>query len=166
MPDFSALRLQVGSRDDFIDRCDINDEQFSEQQIYTYMNNGDWEAAAGGAEARLQNCPVDIQMHLYAGIALQQLQEHARAQLHFDWYWGLIGSILESGDGKAPETAYVTISIAEEYLTLSALGMSLQWQSTRGNRDVFYVIDQDGNEKQVYFFPDLHWRRMLRLFPE
>jgi hypothetical protein len=73
---------------------------------------------------------------------------------------------LRSGDGRSADSAYVTISIAEEYEVLSAFGLSAKSQSVVNGCDLFVVEDEDGEEHAIYFFPELHWKRLSELFPE
>jgi len=166
MPDFGALRLQVGGRTDFYRICESSDEPDSNRQIVEYLEVEDWEAAARSARARLQNCPVDIETHSYAGYALERLDRVPEAQQHIDWYNGLLDSVLDSGDGRTADTAFVTISVREEYAVIRAFRLTPKSQSLVGNRDLFVVTDETGEELEIYFFPELHWKRMEEMFSQ
>ena len=67
-------------------------------------------------------------------------------------YSGLIGSVLKTGDGKTQESAFVTISVDEEYAILYALGLQRRSQSLVGNRDRFLVTNDSGDEHVIFFF--------------
>jgi len=164
LPDFSALRQEIGESTDFYSRCESNEQPESNKQIVAHLNSENWEAAARSAEARLQACPVDIEMHFYASIALEELNRVGEAQHHIDWRNGLIDSVLASGDGRMPETAFVTISVNEEYAILRAFGLTPKSQALVGNRDQFVVTDRSGEESEIFFYPELHWKRMEALF--
>ena len=164
IPDLLEIRMETGAKGDFYKSCEFNDEADSNEQIVSYLNSEDWESAAASAEVRLQACPVDITMHMYAAIALAQLRRVSEAQQHTDWYRGLIVSVLDSGDGKTPENAFVTISVDEEYAVLRALGLRVTSQSLAGDRDRFVVTDEAGDEHVIYFYPELHWKRMSKMF--
>lgn len=164
--DFGQLRQTFGARDDFGGHCEFNDEPASTEQIVEHLKNNNWEAAATAAEGRLQACPVDIRMHMYAGIALDELQRAEAAQHHFTWYEGLTDSILATGDGHTAETAFVTISVDEEYVVLSAFRLTPKSQELVGDRDRFVVTDEAGDEHEIYFYPELHWRRFEKIFSD
>lgn len=70
----------------------------------------------------------------------------------------LINSIINSGDGKSPETAMYVIGVAEEYETLQELGLTQesQRQEQKNNRhyDVFVARDSTGEKRDVYFAID------------
>lgn len=70
----------------------------------------------------------------------------------------LINSIINSGDGKSPETAMYVIGVAEEYETLQELGLTQesQRQEQKNNRhyDVFAARDSTGEKRDVYFAVD------------
>lgn len=70
----------------------------------------------------------------------------------------LINSIINSGDGKSPETAMYVIGVAEEYETLQELGLTQESQrlEQKNNRhyDVFAARDSTGEKRDVYFAVD------------
>ncbi len=68
---------------------------------------------------------------------------------------GLIDSILKSGDGKTPETAYEVITIAEEYAVLAELNLRRQRQALVRREDHSYDVltpkNEAGEEVTLYF---------------
>ena len=165
LPNFDEIRIERGGRDDFIELCGVGGRVDSDDPTMTYFANEDWEAMAASAAARLESCPVDIQFHLAMAFAMQKLGRDSEAKVHEAWYEGLIDSILASGDGRSSDSAFVTISIAEEYEVLSAFGFAPKSQSlTEDQRDRFVVTDKEGNEHVIYFFPKFHWYRLAKIF--
>ena len=82
------------------------------------------------------------------------------------WNKGLLESVLHSGDGRSPETAWVAISIREEYSTLSALGFVVQRQAlVNGDIDEMSV-EKNGTTDTLYFNAAASLRRMRRRFGE
>ena len=79
------------------------------------MNSEQWELAAETGNRWLNQCPVDMRIHHYTGISLAESDKGEQAEHHFRWASGLMDSLVASGDGMSPETAYFTISIAESY---------------------------------------------------
>ncbi len=67
----------------------------------------------------------------------------------------ILDSILDSGDGNSPETAYVVINIVEEYAVLDHFGLRLTSQSllNKDGRvyDVIVGTAEDGAERDFYF---------------
>ena len=118
--DFTELRNSFGERDDFSEICEDNRPKAEAAGL---LNNGEWQAVRNLLGPWLKDCPVDSRAHLYSGAAAIELGDLSAADHHKYWFRGLIDSILSSGDGKSPETAYITISVGEEYDLLSALGL-------------------------------------------
>lgn len=69
---------------------------------------------------------------------------------------GLLKSIVATGDGKTPKTAYKVISIPEEYMTLWYLGLRSENQSVGKfdgiTCDVFQVKNQKNGERSTVYF--------------
>ena len=105
---------------------------------------------------------VSPRAHTGAYYACDGLGKRAEAAYHRYAASGIIDSILASGDGMSPETAYVVISVPEEYVILSVLGVTVeiqQWDEIDGhNYDFFDVVDGKTNEKStIYFNIDIPW---------
>ena len=70
----------------------------------------------------------------------------------------LVKSIVNSGDGKSPETAMYVIGFAEEYEALQELGLTQESQrlEQKNNRhyDVFAARDSTSEKRDVYFAVD------------
>lgn len=166
LPNFDEFRIEHGARDDFVEKCGFQGWADSEDPTLSFLNNEDWVSAAKSSEKRLQLCPVDILFHLYMGTALKNLERESQADIHFAWYEGLIESILKSGDGLTVETAFVTISIDEEYRILAVYELQRTGQAVVDGCDRLEVTDKEGNSHVIYFYPELHWDRLAKIFPE
>ncbi len=80
------------------------------------------------------------------------------------WYRGLVESVLASGDGKSPQTAFTVISVGEEYAILRALNLRVESQALiEGHIDALTVEGEHG-ESTIYFNPAAHFRRLERAF--
>jgi len=102
---------------------------------------------------------VDLNSHIMASMAYQGLQDPKKAKFHEAVYLGLVNSILKDADGNGPKTAYVVISIAEEYVLLNALELKRGAQTTESadghNFHVLTATDKASNETvKVYFNVD------------
>ena len=109
--------------------------------------------------------------HVAASLAYKGLGDTAKSDFHKTVYLGLVNSIISSGDGKTPETAYVVISTHEEYITLRALGLSPRGQSLNhinGHAfDIQTITDpQTKADTKVYFNIDIVWKAENDLFKE
>jgi len=157
--DFDALRLEWGQRDDFGDLCDPTKAYHDE--VGRLIQQEKWEELSAVASAKVTACPVDIQSHAYLSGALQKLGRESEAQVHSKWGRGLVESILRSGDGKSPETAFEVISVAEEYAVLSAFGLRATSQETLGSIDAVR-FSNGKTESTMFFSPKAHWQRIKR----
>jgi hypothetical protein len=155
--DFDAVRRELGDRSDFAALCTVGRPV---RPVAARLQQGDWRGVLDWARPWLNGCPVDIEMHGVVSRALFELSMPVESSWHAAWYRGLLDSILASGDGRSAETAWVVISVAEEYATLQHLGYELIDQHlTSERRDAMRVRHED-RELTVYFHPEAHFRRL------
>lgn len=88
------------------------------------------------ADRVLNEIYIDIEAHLLSARCFERGGEQAKAGFHRAVAKGLMDSIVASGDGKTPKTAFVVVAIDEEYAVLSALRWRLVEQA---------LIDDDGH---------------------
>ena len=86
-------------------------------------------------------------------VADRELGDTGKADFHRAVLNGLIDSILKSGDGKSPKTAWVVISVHEEYVVLQVLGFKPSQQSLLHQDDHSYdemkvKNAQDGTDRR------------------
>jgi hypothetical protein len=159
--DFDALRIAYGRRLDYHQRCEQslpakawNDAQAAKDAAKAY----------GIASTWLVTCPVVEVAQMWAFVSAKSLGDEAKADMHLRWVRGLIGSVMKTGDGKTPETAFKTISVAEEYAVINALRMHTEQQALVMKPvplDKMTVRPTSGGEQVVlYFNPELHFARL------
>ncbi len=137
------------------------------RQLYDAANEGDWAEVRSRAEVWLESCPIDIDVRYLAALALEETQQLERSQVQTAWYTALIEGVLDSGDGTTPETAFVVVSVDEEYAVLRAIGLQVRSQALLdGGIDAVIAEDSQGNASTVHFFPESHWQRLERAFPD
>ncbi len=109
---------------------------------------------------------VEINAHLTAQIAHQELGNTERAQFHKFMADGLLNSIKSNFDGKSVDSAYEVISINEEYGLIRTVGLRPIRQGlveNKGRRfDAITVVDpQTGKESVIYFNVDkpFNWKQ-------
>ena len=86
-----------------------------------------------------------------------------KAEFHKAVFLGLVRSILNSGDGKSLEKAWVVINVREEYVLLRVLGFRPSGQSLVNQNghsyDVMKVKNaEDGTEQTIYFNVDIPFK--------
>src|SRR5436190_5202584 len=101
---------------------------------------GDCESAIKQGEAILEKNYVYIDAHMVLGTCHRRLGQAAQAEHHSATARGLIQAIAASGDGKTPETAFVVISVGEEYVLLMTRGLKKTQQA---------LISKDGHSYDV-----------------
>lgn len=107
---------------------------------------------------------VNLEVHATLAGVYRQMHEEEKAKFHLSVVTGLLGSILQRGDGKTTATAYQVISDREVYFTLSGLNLPYSGPSvstlpvTEDGRhyDKWDVVDpKTGKRVTLYFNVDL-----------
>lgn len=120
------------------------------------LNQKNYEEALKIAESVLAKNFVEVNAHMTAQIAYQELGNTERAQFHKFMVDGLLNSIKSNGDGKTVESAYDVISINEEYGLIRSLGLRPIRQSLVQNKghsyDAIAVVDPQTSKESVMYF--------------
>lgn len=164
--DFLALREAYGAREDFEERCD--DVEVS-KSASAALGRESFLEVVELTRAPLEACPVWAQLHLWRAAALLALDREAEGETHKRWFLGLTDSILATGDGKTPETPFITISIPEEYATLARLGLTPRRQALVEGPSMLDLItaeDEFGKTRSIYFSPSWHFIRLISRIDE
>ena len=155
--DFDRLRAEFGARSDFAEICE-RDRPL--HQLADLVIQKDWSTIVVTSEPWLQRCPVDIDAHLIRAVALKELKRLTESEHHMNWFRGLVDSVLTSGDGRTPQTAFVVISVAEEYSILRALRVRPRRHATLSSGVDELVVEIDGVAGTLYFSPVAQARRL------
>jgi len=156
--DFTRLRTEFGARSDFIDTCE---RERPLHRLAEAVRQHDWKDVLAASGPWLEQCPVDIDAHLIRAVALKDLGRVAESDHHVNWVRGLVESILTSGDGRTPQTAFVVISVAEEYSILRVLKVRpIRHAMLSGGIDELSVEGDGGMAGVIYFNPAAHIRRL------
>lgn len=164
--DFKAMRM--ASADSKEEDAGEADRELRSKALEA-INSKKYEAASKAAEKALQTGYVDIEMHLVMAVANRELGDSKKFEFHKAAYLGLLNSILDGADGKSAKTAYVVISVSEEYSVLGALGLARGSQSLRNEGghayDVLSVTDPKTKATQnVWFNIDIVWKGYEKIF--
>jgi hypothetical protein len=115
-----------------------------------------YEEALKYAGEILDKTYVDIDAHLTCKIAYRELKNQKESELHDFIFKGLVKSILASGDGKTKKSPFYVISINEEYVILSVLGLESKTQSVVDDKEhVYDMFTLKGDQKEIYFNIDI-----------
>lgn len=161
--DFTALRMASVDRPAGKGRADTSELR---HKLFPALGEKNYDKAIELAAKVLADNYLDIDAHIVSALACEAKHDAAGARLHNYVAEGLARSILASGDGKGFDTAYVVISVDEEYTTLRILGWHMKEQnllSADGHHydqmDVFNPKTRQ--EAKVYFnvdTPFAHYR--------
>jgi hypothetical protein len=131
-------------------------DQKEREQMTEALGKEEYGRAAESAEKVLKTSYVDVKAHFTAYRAYAALGKADQAMFHRNVFAELIRSILKSGDGKAPKTAYVVISTDEEYAVLGVLGIRRTGQALVGEGEQKFDridgVDQASNEPVTLYF--------------
>lgn len=129
-------------------------------------NTGDIVNTVMKFQEAIDICPISIEAHRRLADTFEIVIEDAEEEdvkndfrilekKHREIADGLVSSILKSGTGKSPETAYEVISIPEEYMTLFYLGLFAYEQSFIEENGKFFDLmeakDSTDGIHEVYF---------------
>jgi len=155
--DFQRLRFSYMESPERRAAKDVSQERAEMGRAIADRNFG---RALELSEVVLKAAFIDIDGHLTACVANEELQQKWWSDYHKNVFGRLLDSILNWGDGQTAATAYKVISIQEEYAVLRVLGVTPVRQSLHRadghSYDVFSVKDdRSGEDMQVFFNVDI-----------
>ena len=146
---YTRLRMNYARRKDFNPAWKIESEHLAAVAAYQAKN---YKRALKLSEQWLAKCPVDADMHGISASAARMLGDQQKYKRHVSAMDGFVQSILHSGGGLTPKTAYKIISVDEEYFLVQRLGGEILEQSLiDGTLDRLECKFADGATKQLYF---------------
>jgi len=98
----------------------------------------------------LARCPVDARIYLMTAEAYAHMGRYEDNIRHRNMYFGLITSIVNSGDGRSPGTAFKIIALEEEYNLISYMRANVKHQRLEGMYDILDVVI-NGQPTIMYF---------------
>lgn len=161
--DYTRLRL---SYVDSPENKHAKDTSDSEKAMTLALRDKDYAKAIKEADNVLANNYINLNAHFVEFAANQQSGNAQQAEFHRAVFRGLIDSIRSSGDGKSTRTAWVIISVHEEYALLRVLGYQPSGQSLVSDNGHFYDVMKvkkvdDGTEQTFYFNTDIPMKHGL-----
>jgi len=91
--------------------------------------NPDFKRVSELAHFVLRLDPFSIDAMYILGVAYEILGDEINMNIYIDKFTKIIQTIIGSGDGKTPESAYTVLSISDEYAFLNALGLKYKSQA-------------------------------------
>ncbi len=125
--DYAAFRLAFTATAKYTNATDWTVRELRGAMRKAY-EAGDCPTATARAAEILEINYVNIDAHLGTALCHKRDGNAERERLSLAVFRGLVISVLKSGDGKSPATAYVVISVDEEYAAMQALGVKLERQ--------------------------------------
>lgn len=132
---------------------------FSQAKLQGMTNSvQDVDALVLRCKTFLENNPMDLEVRLMLDFAYSEQEQHDLAAHEHDFISGNLEAIWNSGDGKSFETAWVVVSVAEEYTLLSIMGYQMQQQTLMEHAGRWYDVltctsrkDPTGGQVEFYF---------------
>lgn len=147
--------------------ADVEDKQDFQavKDGYAAVEAGKFDDGLKIARRILDHDIANIDAHLQAWRALEELGHRDEAEKERAIGAALLQSITESGDGKSANTAWFAATIREEYLFMQfVLGVQFEAQHSMRQGEHYYdvvtVKDQSGKERTLWFNTDTDFRRM------
>jgi hypothetical protein len=133
--------------------------------------DGENKKALELARETLKTNYLDIDAHWAAFAAANNLNDKELAAHHLYVIKGILDSIIKSGDGRSEATAFVVISVSEEYAMLRAFKLRPKGQAALKQDghdfDVITCFDParpETSEAKMYFNTDIIWRGYGTMF--
>ena len=139
------------------------------KSVEAALDSAKYDQALKMVNSILSDNFVNIRAHLYGGYIYKQLNDTDQSDFHYWCYEGLINSILYSGDGKTPKTAFIVITTKEEYEILYYYRLSFSQQSLINadghSFDILQAKDNTINEEyEIYFNIDIPFGSLAKAF--
>ena len=158
-------------------RTSDNEKRFIEK-----FNQKKFEEAITYGNEVLKENPVNLRFLFRMFICYQELHDITTAYQYASMYYPLLNVILHSGDGRSKQTAFVVVSVSDEYVILNELELTWTTQALSGRTDIFTVkrkgevepiiIEKKGkkskrgqtNSESIYFDVSKPMETLQRLF--
>lgn len=125
------------------------------KKVYAEIEKKNYQGVINATKEMLSIDYTNMFAHKYLQQTYEILGDVANQKKYHDIEFGLLNSIIKSGDGKTCETGWHVTQIEEEYFILNMMGTEFQTQSVSngGNNicDKMEVKTEDGNLKTYYF---------------
>lgn len=154
--DFRALRFSyLDSKAHGRAGAQLDKSDQLREAMFVAARAQDHAKVRSNAEQLLAIDYTDLWAHKLLSQSCIALKDEACAELHHFVEFGLLDSIMHSGDGKSCATGWEAVQIGEEYFVLAMMGIKFEQQSLVNagghNCDAMQGTAPKG-EKVTYFF--------------
>ena len=168
---FAELRVLSTQLPDYNPYRIMNELRDQEDQMWEAYKSGKYEEALQIGNSILDMNYLRVMTHYIFSEVYGKLGDTQKQKFHEDVFFGLVDSIIKSGDGKSPETAMTVIDVREEYDVLDVLGFEQDSQSLvekDGKRYDLIVAKnpETGETREFYFNVDLFYDKSSELDQE
>jgi hypothetical protein len=149
--DFTAFRMAFADR---LAKAKAADPELR-KKMFDALHQDQWAAVIETANQVLAQNHLDIDAHMFVAFAYEKSHQPEKAARHRTVGDGLMKSILASGDGRTPKTAFVVVSVEEEYSVLRHYRLAPGEQSlVTADGHSYDVLDAQtrSHEKATVFF--------------
>jgi hypothetical protein len=150
---YTALRLSYAQSDGYDPYSTRTRPLF--EDIWQALNAKDCAGAIAKSNEFLRIDFTRIVIHALRSDCFDQLGDSVTASRELAIGRGLAASLLASGDGKSPSTAYIVVTLNEEGFVLHELGVRQEKQSLVNDSgheyDLVSGTDKAGQKTSVYF---------------
>ena len=155
--DFKNLRMAFAASEHY---APYESDLESEGSIAKLMEEERYQEAINLINSLLEKNYVNLHLHLKAVLAYRKMELDTKATNHRDFAFRLLDSIMNSGDGRSFDTAYVIIDTQEEHTMIAMLGFAfLQQRLVKHDGhdyDILTIKDnKTGEESEIYFNIDI-----------
>ena len=162
--DFTRLRMLYAESQSYAPTRDDDEGEMIDLAV-----KGHYAEARDKARAILSRNYMNIEAHMASVVVCRGLKDESCSAHHLFVARGMLDSIHNSGDGKTMKTAFVVISVPEEYALLRVLGLDRIEQSlARGDDGRMYDVLKvrsvaTSEETSVFFNVDAAFAATSRL---
>ncbi|HYV92577.1 MAG TPA: DUF4919 domain-containing protein [Chitinophagales bacterium] len=119
----------------------------NEKEFMKLYNQEKYQEAIPVGKKVLDENPVNLKILFKIGVSYNQLGDKQTAQRYARMYFNTLEVIYSSGDGKSIPTAYVVISVPDEYEILDDLELTITRQALIGSTDLL-TINTKGQKRK------------------
>lgn len=124
-----------------------------EKEMYRHMSNSKFDSIITITKKMLSIDYTNMTAHKILRQSFEIIGDTLNAKKYKEIQFGLLKSIVTTGDGKSCQTAWSVIQVSEEYFILDMLGAELYEQSIYNYGGICDKMDVNINgEKRTYYF--------------
>jgi hypothetical protein len=122
--------------------------------VYTAINNKNYQEVIQLTKAMLSIDYTSMFAHKYLQQTYKILGDTSNQKKYHDIEFGLLNSIVKSGDGKTCETGWHVTQVEEEYFILNMIGAQLENQSVSsgGKNACDKMVAKTAEGEATYYF--------------